>query len=255
MNISNIISHLNSNTTSFTSIYEPTLGGFDIPVNSSSDLFTVLNSTITTLPNSAEVDTALPHMVYRVMGVNPIEVDGYRVAQTDEFGLLLRASTYSSLRTLTNSVINLLGSGDYAVEASDLQTYYDPDFGADGCHVAELMIDVTYTTASSSPGPTGTLDATLPLLMVYPISRDAGPMDDMNIVHQQVINQYAFVVVTQGNDIYTLLDELQEALLGYQVSSEHEGMHYLGGANLVGVKPMTIWREMYQNYYWIEETT
>ena len=254
MNTANLITHLNSETSSFVSIFEPSLGGFEIPVDTSADLFSVLNSTLRTFPNSSESYTAMPHCIYRVLGVEPFEVDGYRIAQTDRYALLVRAETYSSLRTLVNSIITLLGSGDYAVEADDLETYFDPDFSDEGAHTAELIVETTYTSSSNGVGPSGTLNATLPLLMVYPIGREADEMDEMLGVHQRVTNQYAFIIATQSNNVTTLVDEVQTALLGYQETAAHESLHYVSGSNLVGVKPVEIWREVYQNWYWIKET-
>ena len=192
-------------------------------------------------------------MTYRVLGADPLELDGYRIAQTDRFHLCLRSSTFAEMRLLINNLVTTIRSSNYSMDMVDYEQSYDPTFGTDGAYVTDIELDFTYLIDAAG-GPSGTFASELPLAVVYPIGRaaDSDSIAD-NLIMQQTMNQYAVVIATNGGNLPALLDEVQGVLLGFQQAASYHDMEYVSGANIGGAGTMELWREVYQDWHIMRE--
>ena len=249
MDVSAIVTRL-AGAAGITSAIAATPGGFDVPVDSSTELFSLLDGLVANkvFPVTMKDRRSTPSIVYTLVGIDSREIDGFRLTQTDRFVLELRAPSYDQLRTLINSCITTLRTSAYSVEPVDMLFAFDDetkDFNA------EIEIEFTYPV-SSSGGPFGNLAASVPLAIVYPIGRSARESDGDNYVTQRVDNQYAVIVMTTGA-MHTALDAVRTSLLGFQQTSLHQAMEYVSGSNLGGVGTLKLWREVYTDWLVIQE--
>lgn len=239
---------------SIVQVIEAKPGGFDVPVDSGAELYTLLSSLVSNRVRPVTVgdDLTMPHIVYTLIGTDSIELEGYRITQTDRFVLTLRTTTYDAMVTLINNVVTAIRSSSYAIDLVDYEQSHEPEFSS-GAYRSDIEIDFTYLIDASG-GPSSAFNSELPLAVVYPVGRSAEDSIADNLIRQQVVNQYAIVIATNGGDMPSLLDEVQGVLLGWQQGSEFHDMEYVQGANLGGVGTMEMWREIYSDYHIMRES-
>lgn len=239
---------------SIVQVLEASPGGFDVPVDSGAELYSLLGSLVSNkvFPLTAGDDESMPQIVYTLVGTDSLELEGYRLTQTDRYVLTLRAATHDALITLVNSIVTAVRSSSYAIDLVDWDMQWEPKFTTEGAARADIEIEFTYMLDGAG-GPADPLSTELPLAVVYPVGRFSNESEADNLILQRRTNQYAIVIATADNDMPALLDELQGVLLGYQQAADHHDMEYVSGANLGGVGSMQLWREIYEDYNFIRE--
>tara|TARA_A100001201_G_scaffold143757_1_gene147250 strand:+ start:648 stop:1412 length:765 start_codon:yes stop_codon:yes gene_type:complete len=240
---------------SLAQVVEAAPGGFDVPVDSGAELYSLFAPLVENrvYPVTAGEDQTLSQIVYTIVGSDSLELEGYRITQTDRYVLTLRSATYDALISLINAVVTAVRTSAFAIDLIDWETGHEPKYTTDGAFRADLEVDFTYVVDAAG-GPADALATALPLAVVYPVGRFAEESNADNLIHQKVTNQYAIVLVALAGQMPGLLAELQTALLGFQQASDFHDMEYISGSNLGGVGPMEMWREQYQDYNYIRET-
>lgn len=242
MDVSPIITRLQAECPAFAQILEAQTGGTQAPVASQAALVTLLGSTVggRMYPLQLPENPATPHIVYQMVSSLPGSFEGYDVTHTDLFVLNIRDEDYDNLLTLVGDVVTALDGEN--IEITDVLHDYDQ---RENLYRVNLEISYSYITAA---------DQSLPVAFVYPVSRDGQPSAYDNLTKQKVDGEYAVLVVTDGGDLSTLLDEIQAALLGWQQSSEHHEMEYGNGSAIEGVGGLEVWRELYRDAFYMTQT-
>ena len=239
---------------SLVQVIEASPGGFDVPVDSGAELYTLLSGLVgnRVYPVTAEDNTTLSHIIYTLIGTDSLEFEGFRIAQTDRFVLTLRTADYSGMVSLVNSIVTAIRSSSYAIDLVDYEQTHEPEFTAGGAYRTDIEIEFTYLIDAAG-GPSSAFSSELPLALIYPVGRSADESEADNLIFQRVNNQYA-IVVAATSGMPALLDEIKGVMLGWQPSTEYHDMEYVSGANLGGVGTMQLWREIYMNWHMFEET-
>ena len=249
--VSNIVTRLDTDKVLLQSVYAASNGAFGIPVASREDLYTRLSS------ESNPVVDVYPMMlpdghtdgrdsiVYTLEDMEPFEIDGYPVSQTDTYKLRCRSKRAESLDTLIDHVITSLRASSFAVEPVGVADGYEDD---QQMFFADFMIEYTYVLGSD-----GNPTTTLPVAILYPLGRQAEPAEYDNLVKQRVEDQYGIILVTQSGNIPALMDEVRASLLGYAQASTYFDMEYVSGQNLGGISDLELWREIYTDAQTITE--
>ena len=254
MDVSNIVTQVDT-APSLVQVLAAVPGGFDVPVNGGDELYTLLASLVSNrvFPLTVRDDEALPHIIYTQIGTDSLELEGYRLTQTDRYVLTMRTDTHAALKTLITSIVTTIRTSSYAIDLIDMELQHEAEYTTDGAFRADLEIDFTYLVDAAG-GPSSALSTELPLALVYPVGRVADESIADNLIMQQVVNEYAIVIATIDNDMPTLLDEVQGVLLGYQQGAGFHDIEYVSGSNLGGVGTMQLWREIYSDYEYMRET-
>jgi len=218
-------------------------GGFDVPVDSSTELVTQLTGLVSgeIYPLTLGDNPGNPRIVYQLVGSQASEINGYRITQTDTYVLFIRHSSYDGLISLVSSAITALNGASFSIDVVDILFDYDD---VQESFRANIEINVAYLSAPVQ---------TLPAAFVYPLSRDAEDSQYDNVIKQFVSNNYAIAVVTDAGNMSTLLDAVMVSLLGWQQDSAFNEMQYVTGQNLEGVAGLEIWRETYQDSNYITQ--
>lgn len=218
-------------------------GGFQTPVDSSTELVTRLSSVVTgnIYPVTQRDQRVFPSIVYQLVSSQVGAIDGYRITQSDRYVLQIRASTYDDVVAKLGSVISALGASSYAIEVNDVLFDWDD---AQEAYRANVDLEFTYLSATLQ---------TKPAAFVYALDRSADESAVDNAVHQRVTNTYAIVIVTSAGDMSTLLDAVMTSLLGWQQSAAHDDFQYVGGSNLEGVAGLEVWRETYRDAEYVQQ--
>lgn len=234
-------------------VIEAAPGGFDVPVDSGAELYTLLSGLVSNrvYPVTNEGRLTLPQIVYTLSGSESIELEGYRITQTDTFVLTVRTATHDAMVGLINSIVTAVRGSSYAIDLVDYEQSHEPEF-AEGAYRTDIEIDFSYLVDATG-GPSSAFSSELPMAIIYPVGRSADASIADNLIMQEVINQYAVVIATNAGDMSTLLDDVRAAMLGFQQSASFHDMEYVSGANLGGVGTMSLWREIYQDYTHIRE--
>lgn len=224
-------------------------GGFDVQIDASAELFGLLDSLVSNhvYPLTMKERKATPSIVYTLVGVDHLQVDGYKVTQTDRYVLELRTGSYSDLLSLVPNCITALRTSGYSIEPIDMVFAYEED---QKIFHAELEIEVSYPLVGG--GPSDANVDQLPMAIVYPIGRSADASDVDNYTSQRLTNQYA-VVVLATSGLSTVLDAIRGKLLGWQRAATSDAMEYVTGSSLGGVGALQLWREVYQDWEIIED--
>ena len=180
-----------------------------------------------------------PSIVYQLVSSSPGTFEGYDVTHTDLFILNVRGEDYDELIELVSGITSVLGSAN--IDITDAVHDYDQ-----AENLFRINLELTYTYINSSL-------QTLPAVFVYPLSRSAEGSAYDNYTKQLVRADYAFLIITDDNDIPALQTELQHGLLGWQQSAEHHEMEYNNGSSIEGIGALKMWREVYSDGYYLTQ--
>lgn len=224
-------------------VIEAQPGGFQTPVDSSTELVARLSSVVAgkIYPVTQRDQRVYPSIVYQLVSSQVGQIDGYRVTQSDRYVLQLRAATYDEVITKLGSMIAGLAGSSYAIEVNDVLFDWDD---AQEAYRANVDVEFTYLSAALQ---------TKPAAFVYALDRSADESAVDNVVHQRITNSYAIVIVTSGGNMPALLDAVMTSLLGWQQSAAHDDFQYVGGSNLEGVAGLEVWRETYRDAEYVQQ--
>jgi hypothetical protein len=252
-----IVAQLNADKVLLSQVLAASAGGFDLPALTAIEIESLLAGEFNNqvYPVYLPEDASHPSLVYKLIGVDSFETDGYRLTQTDSYTLTIRtaggtSSDYSEFETKMRAVIASLRTSAHSVEPVDIRLAYD-----DSMRVVVGMIDVEITYLAQPAGTTPGNDASeLPVAFIYPAGRSADQAEYANLVKQRVTDSYAVVILTIDGNLTPILDEVAGSLLGFQQSAEFFSMEYSSGRNLGGISNMEVWREVYTDSHMITES-
>lgn len=243
MDVSAIVTKLQSRSpTLFAQILTASPGGMVAPVATAASLYTLLASSVSNrmYPVQLPESPTHPSIVYSLVSSQPGVFEGFTVSHTDTFVLNLRGTDYDALITLVGTITTALASAN--VDITDRMDEFDAE---EGLYRIHLELNYTYIAASSQ---------SLPAAYVYPIARVGDPNRLDNQTSQRVRAEYGILIVTASNNIVALQAELQAALVGWQQSAAHHEMEYSSGASVEGVGSLKMWREVYRDAYYMNQS-
>ena len=243
MDVSGIVTKLDTDVTALTQVVTAVFGGWTTPVDSSTEIYTQLTSAFATqvYPLHQGPDPTFPSLVYSLMNAQPQYIDGFQITQTDRYELMVRSTTYAEMATLVGTVNTQLAAASLAMEIVDAAYEYQD---VDELFVARLLVEVSYLSSSLQ---------TLPAAFVYPIDRSAEESPFDNTIKQQVFNEYGIVIVADSG-MSGLLDDVRDSLLGYQQAASWNDIEYVEGRSIDGVAGLQFWREIYRDSQYWQET-
>lgn len=244
MAVSDVVSLLGGSS-SLTTIQAATPGGFSVPQDSAAELVSRLKHLGCVLAVTAVDEVELPSIVHSLVGVTPVKVDSYNVAQVDSYILELRNSSFDGLTEMYQDAITALEASAYSIEPTDLRLDYDDD---QKYYLAEMAVEVGYPTIDNVD-----LDA-LPVATVFLDSRSADGIEDSYDAQQRVHSFYSVILITSNGDLETLRDDVMTQLLGKTTDPVRHDMQYVGGELVGAFGSLEIWRENYRDYQYYTET-
>jgi len=242
MNVDALVARLDT-IPSLAQVVEASPAGYVSPIDSSALLYSTLNSLVggRMYPLFQGDDPVYPSIEYTLVESQPSVLDGFRISQSDTFNVDIRTTTYSTLVSLVNSVVDTLATT--YVEVNAVEFNYEAD---KAIFVARIQVEAAYLPLDTQ---------TLPAAFVYPMSRDAEPSTYDNYVKQLVQDRYGIVVVApSAANMASLLGDIQESLLGWQQTPEYNEMEYASGSSIEGVSGLRVWREIYEDSSYIQQS-
>lgn len=217
-------------------------GGFQVPVDSSTELVSRLTSVVSgqIYPVSLRESPTFPNLVYTLVSSRVEQIDGYRITQSDRYVLELRSTAYSDMLTKMAAIKTALDASSFAIEFNDLAFDWDENQLHYRC---SIDLEFTYLSTSSQA---------MPCAFVYCIDRTAGENQVDNLVAQRVQNSYGIVVLTKTGNMGALLNSIMTTLLGWQQGTG-DSFEYVTGTNLQGVAGLEVWREIYRDAEYIKQ--
>jgi hypothetical protein len=241
MDVSLIVARVVAQCPSFEQVITAPSSGTMTPVATQAALATLLSPIVNDYmyPIQLPESPTHPSIVYQLVSSSPGVFEGYDVTHTDLFILNVRGTDYDELIELVGGITSVLSTAN--IDITDAVHDYDQ---AENLFRINLELTYTYITSSAQ---------TLPAVFVYPLSRSAEGSAYDNYTKQLVRADYAFLIVTDDNDIIALQTELQHGLLGWQQAADYHEMEYSNGSSIEGIGALKMWREVYSDGYYLTQ--
>ncbi|MCG8004698.1 MAG: hypothetical protein JAY88_14760 [Candidatus Thiodiazotropha lotti] len=244
MNIQPYVALLSTNAPSLEQVIEATPGVKALSVDTVVELMAVLDPALSgqVFNLVLEQDPVYPNLVFQLVSSQPQSVDGFHLYQADTYHLYIRDRELNSLRAVVAQVRSDMEASSWAIDVEDMLYDYDDEQSA-----YRANIEITFTVLAM-PGQT------LPAAIVYPVNTSAGESRLVNRVHQREEQAFSVMLVDTASNMEPIRREVQAALLGKQVSAQHEPIEYRQGAALDGGGPLSLWHELYKDALYIAES-
>lgn len=177
-------------------------------------------------------DPVHPSLVYQLVSSGWLRLQGYAVAYTDTYIFYIRAHKLSDLVTKVDAVVAAIETSAYAIEVADMLTDFD-----DKQNLYRCNMEIAFT----QPAGNGSLSAAL----VFPAGIDGTPNEYDSECSQRRINNYAVVTLTIGNDLDTLRDAAEAALVGQSVGEQHTSLQLRSGSPIESPGGLQCWQDIY----------
>ena len=237
MSIQTLVETLRTNIAALNSVSEP--------VNKSPDLDStkILYDTLATTIDANNIhflslpdDSSHPSVVYQQVGSVPNYFESHKLTHKVTFVTELREQSDSALIDKTKQLTSALESSNYGIELTNAMQDYDKASKTFRQHL-EVVLTVPATL-------TPTL---LPAAIVYQISDNAEPSVYDNMIRQSVTSQFAVAVITAGNDIAQLRNQVRNVVIGNITTNKHIPYQLKQGNPLENEGGITIWRDIFYN--------
>lgn len=242
MDVTALVTQISNNCPTLAQVVAAQPGGTTTPTAGQAALYTLLQGLVSgrMYPVQLPDKPTYPNIVYQTVSSTTGDLEGYDITRTDIFVVNMRGADYDALLTLVGSAVTALAGEN--MEITDILHDYDT---AEGVYRINLEINYSYLALASQ---------SMPAAFVYPLGRDALPSVHDNFTRQRTNRSFAIVLVTDDNNIPDLLAELESALLGWQETTAHFEMEYTNGSNIEAVGAMEVWREVYGDAVFIEQS-
>jgi len=242
MDVSGIITQIEDSCPLIEQVVGARVGGSTAPAATQAEVRALFQSLVggRMYALQAPESVARPFIVFQLASSFPGAFDGYDITHTDQYVLMLRGDDYDALLVIALQLVSALDGED--IEVTDMMHDYSP---REGLYGINFELNVTRLAAGSQNKPAA---------FVYPLSRSAAPSEFDNRTKQRVTGEYAILLVTSGNNIPALTDQVRAALLGWQQSQYHHEMEYASGTSIEGVGGMSVWREIYRDSFYITQS-
>ena len=236
-----LLARLQAECTSFAVIAEAPVAAALTTVDAaaaSAALKTLLQSAVTEAYAVEAPEGAEPtDSIYRLVSARPVEVDGVRVMSAITFVVTLRATSYAALITALGSVEAQVQASAAAISITDAAM----DFDTGKKHfLADL--ELVYAV----PAVAGGVDGNWPALLVDVVDYIGDPEGaDLMPIRQRVERTYRLMIMTTGDDLVALRQELEAALLGWQVSAADWPFHFVDGRQVSLPGGIVGWADVY----------
>lgn len=190
-------------------------------------------------PLDAQPGGTPPDAIYQVVGANPVAIGTARIGTQVTFDVTLRESSYSALLTLLAATETQVQAAPGAISITGAGAAYDEKAGL-FMFGLELQYFVPAVAGQGSDYPA--------VLVSLDSSRGESPLYDTSD-HQQISDNYSFILVSTTNSIESLRVELRGALQGWQATPSDFPMEYDAGNKLDLPGGLYAWREQYSISY------
>jgi hypothetical protein len=248
MNITPYINKINADAAVITQAVAATRGVSQTGVSTAAELVTALASVLGDRIYNLELpqDVTYPAAVFGQEGSTPVLVDGYHTMQVDTYLLSVVASTIDGTGGLIESVDavrDALEASSWSMEVVDSGTSYDDETLT---YATTMEVEVSIPVLTTQ---------TLPAAIVYPLDVSADESRYTNLTKQRVTQSIGITLITDSTEtISDVRDDLFAALLGYQVDDTYSPVEYRSGSAVEGGGKLTVWREIFFDAYYIQES-
>ncbi|MDH5612217.1 MAG: hypothetical protein OEY66_07155 [Gammaproteobacteria bacterium] len=173
-----------------------------------------------------------PSLVYQLVSSGWLRLQGFAVAYTETYVLFIRAATMSALVTKVDAVVTVIEAGSNAIEVTDMLTEFD-----DVQKLYRCNMEIAFTQ------PAG--DGTLAAALVYPLAIDGTPNQYDADCSQRRINSYGVITLTTGNNVTTLRDTAEAALVGQSMGEQFTPLQLKSGSALELPGGLQAWHDIY----------
>ena len=247
MNITPYVTQINNEAAVIAQAVAAERGVKYLSVDTSSELVTVLSGVLgdriynLVLPQ----DPTYPCAVFGADSSEPVMSDGYHVMRVDTYTLHVRSPLIDGATGVTQSIAAILAAfeaSSWPIEVTDAAMEYDDD-----TQTYVSILEVVFSIPA--------LDTqTLPAAIVYPVDVSAEPSAFVNLTRQHVIQGIGITLITDGTEtIEDVRNDLFNALLGYQVTTDYDPVEYRQGGALDGGGALTMWRETFVDGLYIQQ--
>lgn len=242
MDVSAIVSRLDAECPTLAQVLTARAGGTVTPAATQASLYSLLASSVSNrmYPLQLPEGATHPSIVYTMVSSTPGIFEGFSITHTDVYVLNIRGTNYDTLLALVGTIVTALASA--SIDITDRQEDYDQSEGLFRVH-----LELTCSTIAAS-------SQTLPAAYVYPVHRYGALSKFDNYTKQLIRAEYAVLLVTDDNNIPALQVEVQAALVGWQQGIYYHEMEYSNGASIESVGSLSMWREVYQDAYYMTQT-
>ena len=183
-------------------------------------------------PLKLENEPTHPSLVYQLVSSGWLRLQGYAIAYTDTYVLYIRANSLAEIITKVDAVVTAIEASAHAIEVTDMLAEYDDEQSLYRCNM-----EIAFT----QPAGDGSLSAAL----IYSAGIDGFPNEYDGECSQRRMNNYAVVTLTIGNDLDTLRNAAEGALVGHQVGDQYTPMQLKSGSPIELPGGLQCWQDIY----------
>lgn len=184
-------------------------------------------------------ETDYPTAVYQTISAGWGRLEGYAVSHSTLFGIAIRDPEYMDVLTAVDDVISAAEASTYGFEVLDFVSGYDADRSL-------FRVDIEIAL-SQAPG-----GADLPAAVVVPLGYSAESSDSA-CIQQRVNRRFGLLLMTAGNQLDTLIQTADGALIGKSESAEHDRLVVESGSPIESPGGLAMWQQIYIDAYWQTE--
>lgn len=173
-----------------------------------------------------------PSLVYQLVSSRWLRFQGFAIAYTETYVLSIRAVKLPDLVTKVDAVVAAIEAGAHAIEVTDMLTDFDDQQNLYRCNM-----EIEFTQAAGS--------GSLPAALVLPFSMRGNENEYDSECSQRRINSYSVITLTAGNNVTTLRDTVEGALVGQSMGEQFTSLQFASGDPLELPGGLQGWHDVY----------